>query len=318
MSTDTLDKTYSPEALFVNSCSGDGCPCPPSPISWFNYPGIGYIAGYAIDFVTGDPLENVTVWIVGPETGDNSVALTDALGRFQVGPFDSGEGYLIFAEKTGYSNLVSPSISLTAGSWSVLKLVRGGLVRGSVTGPGGEPLNGAAIYLTQDIPGVGGNVGETDAEGHFCICSLDLGPATEPGPTSYTLLVQHDQCSDFTTEISISPYYSEGDATICDISLGPRGVVSGSVSANGVLLTDAVVWTSEVLDGLSPDESITYTDGEGRYALSLCSPGRYLISALGEMTDSLTFEVTVVPDGTVTLNFDLPLVSSDSSSSSSI
>ncbi len=59
---------------------------PPARVSYTPTLTPGYIVGQVLDARTGDPLEGVTLWTEGYETGSFAEAVSDGLGRFQLGP----------------------------------------------------------------------------------------------------------------------------------------------------------------------------------------------------------------------------------------
>ncbi|MCP3918645.1 MAG: sigma-70 family RNA polymerase sigma factor [bacterium] len=117
-------------------------------------------------------------WVVG-EVEDAAVARTDALGRFEIPTI--GDAVLLGARAAGRSPSAPLRLGSLGGRLDALRLTLpgpGGAVAGRVRSPGGDPLEGAVVYVDTRQ---GQRVPEpllattTDAEGRFRFAGVRPG-----------------------------------------------------------------------------------------------------------------------------------------------
>ena len=63
----------------------NGCQCPPSRVTWVAPRCAGTIAGTVADGRTGEPLENIALWVQSADTDSFGEAVTDELGHYRIG-----------------------------------------------------------------------------------------------------------------------------------------------------------------------------------------------------------------------------------------
>ncbi|HWG20481.1 MAG TPA: carboxypeptidase-like regulatory domain-containing protein [Terracidiphilus sp.] len=128
----------------------------------------GYrVAGRVVDAVTGDPVRRATVSLLSEEDGQLVAAVvTDAEGHFVFNGIPAGK-YPFTAAKRGYRTAYYDehdefNSAMVTGEGQetgniVFQLAPSALVRGVVTGDGGDPVEGASVMLfkraSSDAPG---------------------------------------------------------------------------------------------------------------------------------------------------------------------
>jgi uncharacterized surface anchored protein len=119
--------------------------------------GIYRVAGTVVNSVTGEPVRGATVGVLTLEDSSRiGAAQSSNDGRFSIGGLAAGK-YQLTASKRGYSTafydeheLFSSAVVTGAGQDTgnfVFRLVPGTVLRGVVTGDGGDPVAGAQVML---------------------------------------------------------------------------------------------------------------------------------------------------------------------------
>uniref|UniRef100_Q01NB9 Cna B domain protein n=1 Tax=Solibacter usitatus (strain Ellin6076) TaxID=234267 RepID=Q01NB9_SOLUE len=135
------------------------------------------IAGRVLEDHTGNPLALVEIRLLKP--GQRAVVAeleTDAEGRFRSPEVAAGEYTLEFA-KANYGNA---TLHLPAGQSATVRLVRGGVIAGTVTDPKGQPIPGAKVFTmvksaNSAVLRPTANVTAVDERGQYRIFGLPPG-----------------------------------------------------------------------------------------------------------------------------------------------
>ncbi len=258
---------------------------------------------------------------------NTTAATTDADGRFELGPVETGGDVPLEVRLTGYATL-SQSVSAGAADGSaaevVLRLAPGTRIRGRVTSGPGRPLVGTYVQLVAWNDGLGHPVADewnwlearrlpVRADGTYD------HPVTDVGTSFFVRAGALGHARATSGRIDISPEQPE---VIVDLEL-PEGVSIGGrvVTPDGAGVARANVTAVQVAEGESGADYpgawgppiVAVADESGAFTISMLSPGSYLVRAWGDATlraektihvpedDGVTIEVTaaLAIEGTV-------------------
>ncbi|HEX4960584.1 MAG TPA: carboxypeptidase regulatory-like domain-containing protein [Thermoanaerobaculia bacterium] len=188
----------------------------------------------------------------------------DSEGRFEVPSLPPGEwGLLAQAGDRTASERFTPPAGLTEVVHD-LQFPPVSEIRGRVTGPGGEPIEGASLWLSESRPGVHFQT-RTLADGSFAVGVTD---------GTYTLSVRAEGYSGRDAERPI--VVAAAPVEDVEIQLGPNVVLSGRLLGMG---------PDETLQSLQAEGPPSYargawtTDQEGHYRQVGLWPGDWTITA---------------------------------------
>jgi protocatechuate 3,4-dioxygenase beta subunit len=256
-------------------------------------PVAGAISGRITD-PSGGGIGNVNVYVANPQppyyftysvnsAADGSYTITGlAAGSYQI-CFDAyaatganSAGYLseCYDNKSQYGGDGTPipvSLSQTTGDINAV-LALGGAVTGTVTDPGGNPVDGAFTTLIPDT----GNSSSTDAQGHYTItgvapgiytvCFQGLFASSSSAPYGYS-----NDCYDDRPSFQLAAGQT---VTGQDTTLEIAGAIGGSVTGTSGPITGVLV---SVFDASGAEVNAINTDENGNWQLPGFAPGTYTV-----------------------------------------
>lgn len=229
---------------------------------------------------------------VATESAGLEGAFVDVVdGNFQLCGLDPGT-YALLATSNNSAPTYSESFTIVPNQTSanvIVRLSRGGSIKGRVVGPGGTPIAGAVVYTMDDTMDDAAGMGlfgdfapssatprrvVTNAQGAFELRFLT--------PEKYQVRVEH---KNFAQGKLRGLMVSEGQANdVGAVTMLVGGTVKGTVfGPGGGPLARGFVHLESSLGDLVYD---TRTDGEGRYSFQHVRPGDYTLSASGQPTAS--------------------------------
>ncbi|MCP3136905.1 carboxypeptidase regulatory-like domain-containing protein [Pyxidicoccus xibeiensis] len=220
------------------------------------------------------PVAGARVAVVSSDYASILKTVTDAEGRYQVGPVEPGDwSFRVFADR--HVDLVSPEErTLTHGTGPVdFTLTRASSVSGRVTDAEGQPLK--ALELTLVRPGPEDDPGNTerqeetwtDEDGRFVL------DADAPG--DYRIEVQDGRFLD--AELPVRAPSEDVHLTL-QAGASVKGTV---VDAHGLPLQDFFVEVTAP-EAETHQRRGARTDAQGRFAFQGVKPGRYVLLASRE------------------------------------
>ena len=282
--------------LWVTTSCAEG-QSPPARLNWAPAAEAGYIVGQVLDARTSDPVEGVTLWVEGYETGSTAEAVSDALGRFKLGLLEAGGGYIVTAWGEDYSHRLWSDVTVpTPAPTQDFTLVRTGAVRGTLTDADGVGIADASVLLNPlDEPGLTVSMAETDANGHFCICSVGASSAADLNKCSYQIVAVHPSHSYFETTRVVTPRYQTADEVDASGTMLARGILKGTVLVDNVAKSGIAVSLLGNMTGsqieITQSEVETNSDGFFQFSLSVPHTYRLLVEGLGTIAQEI--EATV-------------------------
>ncbi len=140
------------------------------------------IQGTVVNSVTGEPLRNASVAILGAQSQDTNANLSsDGGGRFTIPNLPTGD-YTVSAAKQGFSPTAPVHVALSADQTDILiKLLPFGRINGTVVDDAGDPILNANIQLFRAAIQNGRRVmqpashGTTNDLGEYHVASLPPG-----------------------------------------------------------------------------------------------------------------------------------------------
>lgn len=238
----------------------------------------GGITGTITSAATGLPLSGIMVSVSG--TGGSAYAFTGADGAFTLSGLGSGSYELKAAPLSETVNLIAASRmvevvapEITAGV--DIALAEGATLSGTVTGPGGTPLNGIAVFVRGDEHNYQ-RYATTDAAGLYSFTAMPSDSyQVFFRPSDYIPEAYNDQLDFEQAEriVLTAPETVNG----IDAELAPGAKVSGTVTEAGTGLPIEGVFV-EVLDmeGVRVESAFTKADGSYETPTTLPS-GSYLV-----------------------------------------
>ena len=299
--------------LWVTTSCAEG-QTPPSRLNWAPAAQAGYIVGQVLDAHTDDPndpatqtpVEGVTLWAEGYETGSYVEAMSDVFGRFQLGPLEAGGGYAISAFSEDYSyNKLEDIVVPAEGLVLPLLLARTGAVHGhivDIVDTDENDIIGAQVQFIalgdSDMPRPWV---QTDSNGQFCICSLNASSAGDIDGHSYQIIVSHPDHSTIEVTRQVVPRYQRTDEVELKEVMKARGILEGTVNVDSVAQSGVWVWVRQSVASLVIDSSMSdavQTNSSGQFSFSLSAPATYqlLIQGAGTTTETLPVDVEVGPN----------------------
>jgi hypothetical protein len=234
------------------------------------------------------------VFAVGA-SGAAATATTDSTGTYNLAGLP-GDTYSVDASAPGLTGAETDGVTVASGA-SVqavnFNLAEAGGVSGFVTSlADGSPA--ALVALTFQSGGNTFGTG-TAADGTFSVANMP--------PGTYTIAAASDQFMSATGTVTVTA----GSTASVTLSLAPRGVVSGTVTAaaGGAPVARVIVYAADS----SGEVSATVTDSSGNYTLQGFDAGTYHIILGDELSPgSAESTVTLDPaDTTATANFSIPV-----------
>ena len=229
-------------ASWLAACGGNTTPTPTGPMQYDQtqkpVSPKGSIYGRVVDIATQNPLEGVSVKVLGSDA-----ALTSAAdGTFKLENVAVSSSYTFIFEKMGYLRTrTTASISGSAGnsplegsisSFSLEMYPTTGSVTGFVFLPNGRPAANATVYVDQRNLGESVVTAQTGADGAFTLSGL----ATRPSGANHTVYAQWydengDMQADYGTATSFLTVFpgQAARAFITYSSVGLRLVASNIV-----------------------------------------------------------------------------------------
>ncbi len=203
----------------------------------------------------------VEVWsdAVG-EYGGYGWAVTDGNGAYAIARLAPSVDYelTVWPATDSAWAVHTDAVSLTADTVLDITLARGGAVEGTVTSPGGAPVEGAWVFIYSES-GLFWNYAVTDATGGYAILQAPMGLG------DLELFVFKEGFLE-----AIRPVVFDADPSIIDVVLRVSGVISGLVTANGVPAPGAVI--EVILPGSegveTPVRAARNTGPDGRYVIT--------------------------------------------------
>jgi len=270
----------------------------------------GIIKGRITDSATGSPIFDAVVSILNTEMG----AHTDSSGAFKITLVDPGT-YTVLVSKWKYETRITSGIIVRAKEETNFEttlretpqqeMTSGGTIEGTVTDPGGEPFENAAVLLKET-----GDLVSSDFLGRFSFENIPSGVYTVVGVADgYDTSIIHDidVWDGEIARIQISLEKVKKPLTALD-SLTPepgKGTIRGLVVSgeDGSAISGAAIQLTD-----TKLKSFSHTDG--RYAFVNLDPGMYSIVARQSGYSEYRIDnVEVVPDGV--MESDLVLSPSD-------
>ena len=285
----------------------DDCDCPSGRVTWFTLKCSGHIAGQVTDALTGDPVEDIDVWFEGGSAGNGGHAVTDALGRYAIGPLESDEGCSLIISGPGYSYRILEDGTLHEEGWvQNVEIVRVGSVEGTIHDSDGNPIEGAKMWLFQeDVPRWGGGETTTDAKGQYHFCGVAVSSESNLNGTSYEISALHPDHSFIRAIVSVAAHYGPDQVVTLNAVMPERATITGTVSLGSQGSSSVLVGLSEDSNGLLGEGSTVVTDGAGGYSLSVNAPATYTLFAEGDQTSVAEVQISVQPGQTVVQRLDL-------------
>jgi protocatechuate 3,4-dioxygenase beta subunit len=202
--------------------------------------------------------------------------VTDARGRFRLGPLPARSEVSLAVDHPGYARWSSPREGTRSGAPDVRIALRpAGSIEGRVVGPDGQPTANVPLHCQPSWPPVPNAI--TDASGSFHFDRMAAGayvisPDPAAAPAGLTAEPQRVEVR-------------EGAVTRCPEfrleRLANPGVVTGKVTdaATGQPVAGVLLYTSRVIEelamaGLGIDGPTVETGADGTYRLPL-PPGKY-------------------------------------------
>jgi hypothetical protein len=240
------------------------------------------VSGTVTDDATGAPIPGVFVGLASDDTGWSIGGPTDENGEYSARALP-GTGYTLRSQSTEYADEYFDDV-IDEASATVMTLTDaeqrtadaglnpGGLILGTVTDAAATSLE--LIEVRVFTPGSLSVATSTAADGSYRIGGLESGNYTirftDPGGVFATEFYD-DQPSDSTAEAVV--VVDGGAAAIVNAELAIAGSISGTLRANGVLVSDGGVQACR----LGVCESAIMM-GDGTYTIDGLIPGDYLVS----------------------------------------
>ncbi|HEY8150685.1 MAG TPA: carboxypeptidase-like regulatory domain-containing protein, partial [Vicinamibacteria bacterium] len=240
----------------------------------------GFIEGIVRDGGTGAPAPAITVearlegargmGIVWERGAGVVRARTDAQGRFRLEGLAPGL-HTLAARAPGLAGLRR---GVALGKRTELYLFPGGGLDGSVRGPDGAAIAGAAVAFESAIPfgpRSTTDVEVTDGRGHYAFVGLEAG--------LYRIIARHPDFAPSWTTVTVE----RGDDASADLTLAtPAAIVGRLLGAADRPVAGRV--TIVEADGVALPVSIAPTlaadaGADGRFRLDTVPPGSYVLSA---------------------------------------
>ena len=285
----------------------DDCDCPSGPVVWFTPKCSHYIAGQITDHLTGEPVESINVWFQGGSAGNVGHAVTDALGRYSIGPLEADEACSLVVQGEGYSyRILEDGVLNDGGLVQNIEIVRVGSIEGTIRDSNGRQIRGAKVWLFQeDVPRWGTAETTTDDEGNYHFCGVDVSSESNLNGSSYEISALHPDHSFIRAIVSVAAQYNQQQAVMLDAVMPRRATITGTIRMGSQGLANALVGLSEDSNGLLGEDSTVLTDGAGSYSLSVNAPATYLLFATGEQTSVAEVSISAQPGQTLVQNLEL-------------
>lgn len=264
----------------------------------------GGISGTVSEATTGHPLAGVTVCPVPVESGFESIsfggpcATTGADGSYRLEGLAEGEWTVQFNKPEAFAQqyfrgaafpeLATP-VKVTLGAMTAgvdAALGTGGEISGEITGPAGEPLEGAQACATPANSSYSGftKCASTDSGGDFTMTVLGAGRyQLQFSDSGKHLITQYSGGVYWLLQASTVKVSLGADTTGVDAQLHGGGSLSGTVRSE---VSQAPLPAIEVCARrLAPEgetfpalPTCVFTGASGGYAVSRLTPGEYEVS----------------------------------------
>jgi len=220
--------------------------------------------------------------------------LTDARGRFEIGPLPPGQIVAVVAKRGLLTSTSSFVLHRSTVEWN-FELSRPRRITGQVL-LAKAPAAGVAVYLREalsDTPSQELRT-TTDGKGRFSFEEL--------APQGYELVAWHGDRG-ASVEIRLEKEAESQDVTL---ELEPATFIQGTVSDEAHQPISGA-WVELFWEGEEPAQpprmTMTYTDGEGRYRLGPSTPGPYFIRVSADGYEEQQTEVQELKVGEVSWDF---------------
>lgn len=238
----------------------------------------GAISGVVTSAETGLPVSGL--WVSASGSGGSSYDFTNASGAYELTGLGSGS-YTVQVESSGTLNLMSAErqdVQVTAPDTTAgvdFALEGGATLSGTVTGPGGAPLSGITVYISNEDGSYQDYV-STNAAGIYTASAMPAGTYWVLfRPSNYIPEAYNDRPNFSDADQIIVP--PQGNVTGIDAELAPGSRVSGTVTdaTTGLPIEDIFVEVLD-LDGGRVEATFTQADGTYQTQTTLAS-GQYLV-----------------------------------------
>lgn len=266
----------------------------------------GRITGQVLDAVTGQPVMGANVALPSSLSGFRRMfvqfaegAITDSEGRFVLEPVSVGKHTLRISHND-YSTLTVADVEVFNGQTydaGQLFLTKGGAIKGTVFGPGVEPISGAVIWANGPS---GLRIATTNADGEYRIDRLEAGEyqvSVNSIPGRGSLFVRDTQMT------QKSAVVEDGKTVEVDFIIEPGYTLSGMVTYRG---EPARGWrvsykrtSSDTPEGANISGTTT-VDDQGAFAFKELDSGTYSLF-VHRRGDINFFPITPVVEKSVTI-----------------
>lgn len=236
---------------------------------------------------SGDPIWRITHLLGGAVPPSKS----DGSGRFAVQGFSPGQRVSVLARHDDYGTSESVSVAAGTGARATLRLVEPLTIEGTVTDPGGAPIEGVRVEA-------GARVGTTDGAGRYVVKNVGARLRSvgfeHPDYHPATLSTLVTSSMDLGRTVLFPGATIAGVVVRGDGTAAPGVVVHATRAKGPASRTPQRTGASAVSDGKGRFEIRGL--GEGRYGLSTREPGAWSAEVAAE-TGAVDARIVLVPAG---------------------
>ncbi|SDW98907.1 Carboxypeptidase regulatory-like domain-containing protein [Marininema mesophilum] len=256
-------------------------------------PNSGTLSGTITDSMTGAPLANASIKVVGPEGFTVAETLSALDGSYSVTGLQPGVYSVTFTEE-GYASKTF-SATIHSGQTTTLSVTLSqlaGVFSGIVQDDAGNPISGATVQVYLNDVLVASFI--TEANGRFFI------PNISPG--NYTAVAFAEGFSRVSVGMIIQPFMETIQQLILATNPGTLVGLITDTSGNPILGAGLNVRT-DIATG--PIIARGLTDANGRYSIPLLQPGTYVVTAVATDFQSVFSGVAIRSDQETSINLSL-------------